>query len=82
MSSNIFITHTCKNSRLKSNDPNYCFNGWVDEDKHNSMKPPLWKYCPECEAKGFKNPKTRKCTRTPEQIESFKQRMQKYRANK
>ena len=51
------MTHTCRNSKLKVNDPNYCFNAFVDIDKHNAKNlPPTWKYCPECVAKGFINP--------------------------
>lgn len=76
----VYVTHTCKNSKLKPTDPNYCFNAWVDEDKtHVHDTPPTWKYCPECVKKGFKNPRTRKSTMTPEQIEAFKQRMAEYR---
>ena len=66
-----YIVHFCKNPE--------CNNCWVDEDLHNSTKPPRWKYCTECEAKGFKNPKRKKCTKTPEQIEAFKERMKAYR---
>ena len=89
MSNEIYIVHNCKNSKLKpiSNGkgkrttphPDYCNNAWIDVDKYNSMSPPTWKYCAECVAKGFKNPKTRKSTKTPEQIEAFKQRMKEYR---
>lgn len=35
-----------------------------------------------CVAKGYKNPKTRKSSKTPEQIEAFKQRMKEYREAK
>lgn len=69
-----YIVHYCKNPE--------CNNCWVDEDRYNATKPPHWKYCPECEAKGFKNPKRRKSTKTPEQIEAFKQRMAEYRRKK
>lgn len=76
----VYVTHTCKNSKLPKTDPNYCFNAWIDEDKTNVHDtPPTWKYCPECEKKGFKNPKKKKYTMTPEQIEAFKQRMAEYR---
>ena len=79
----IYVVHVCRNSRLKPSDPNYCNNCWIDVDKtHATTKPPTWKYCSECEAKGFKNPKTKNVTRTPEQIEAFKQRMIEYRRNK
>ena len=78
-----YVIHFCKNSRLKPSDDNYCNNCWVDVDKtHVTSIPPSWKYCSECESKGFKNPKTRQVTRTPEQIEAFKQRMAQYRRNK
>lgn len=80
---NVYVTHTCKNSKLKPSDPNYCNRAWVDEDRTNVRDvPPTWKYCPECEEKGFKNPKTRKSSKTPEQIEAFKQRMAEYRRTK
>ena len=83
MRNDVYITHTCKNSKLKPSDPNYCDRAWVDVDKtHATCTPPTWKYCPECVKKGFKNPKTRQVTRTPEQIEQFKQRMKEYRERK
>lgn len=69
-----YVVHFCKNPE--------CNNCWIDEDRYNSMKPPRWKYCPECEEKGFKNPKRRKSNKTPEQIEAFKQRMAEYRRKK
>ena len=54
----IYVTHTCKNSKLKETDPNYCFNAFVDEYRYNIRSlPPRYKYCPECEKKGFKNKK-------------------------
>ena len=79
----IYVIHVCKNSKLKPSDPNYCDRAWIDEDKtHVRDYPPTWKYCPECVKKGFKNPRTRKSTQTPEQIEAFKQRMAEWRAKK
>lgn len=76
----IFVAHVCKNSTLSPTDENYCNRIWIDVDKTGATSyPPTWKYCKECEAKGFKNPKTRNITRTPEQIEAFKQRMAEYR---
>lgn len=79
----IYVTHTCKNSKLKPTDPNYCNRAWVEEDLHNATSmPPTWKYCSDCEAKGFKNSKRRKSSKTPEQIEAFKKRMEEYRKNK
>ena len=78
-----YVTHTCKNSKLKPTDPNYCDRAFVDEDLHNATSiPPTWKYCPECVKKGFKNPRRRKPSKTPEQIEAFKQRMAEYRRKK
>ena len=54
----LYVTHTCKNSKLKENNPNYCFKAFVDVDVHNSRSlPPTWKYCPDCVKKGFKNTK-------------------------
>ncbi len=79
----VYIIHVCKNSNLSPTNENYCNNCWVDVDKtHATTYPPTWKYCKECEAKGFKNPKTRNITRTPEQIEAFKERMKEYRRKK
>lgn len=77
-----YIAHVCRNSRLDKDDSNYCNRMWVDEDKYNASAPPTWRYCPECVKKGFKNPRKIKRTMTPEQIEAFKQRMQKYRDEK
>ena len=83
MRNDVYVVHVCKNSKLPSSDPNQCNNCWIDIDKtHATTFPPTWKYCKECEAKGFKNPKTRNITRTPEQIEKFKQRMAEYRERK
>lgn len=81
--SNAYVCHVCKNSKLEAKDPNYCNNAWIDKDLTNATTiPPRWKYCPECEKKGFKNPKKTKRTMTPEQIEAFKERMKEYRKNK
>lgn len=77
-----YVIHVCKNSKLKPNNPNYCDRAWIDEDLYNAKRPPTWKYCVECEKKGFKNPKRRKSSKTPEQIEAFKQRMAEYRRKK
>lgn len=64
-------------------NPDYCNNCFIDIDKTGATTyPPTWKYCPECEAKGFKNPRTRKTIRTPEQIEAFKKRMEEHRNKK
>ena len=80
MRNDIYVVHVCRNSKLPSDDPNYCNNCWIDVDKtHATTFPPTWKYCPDCEAKGFKNPKTRNVTKTPEQIQAFKERMAQYR---
>lgn len=83
MRNDVYIAHVCKNSTLPPADPNYCNRIWIDVDKtHATTYAPTWKFCKECEAKGFKNPKTRNITRTPEQIEAFKERMAEYRRNK
>lgn len=78
-----YVIHFCKNGKLPKDDPNYCNNCFIALDRtHVTTLPPTYLYCSECEAKGFKNPKTRNVTRTPEQIEAFKQRMKEYRENK
>lgn len=79
----IHVIHVCKNSKLKPTDQNYCDRAWIDRDRTNVKDiPSAQKYCPECEKKGFKNPKTRKNSKTPEQIEAFKKkRMAEYRRN-
>lgn len=78
----VYIVHHCKNTKLNPKDKDYCNNCFIDVDKNNSQSPPKWKYCPECEAKGFKNPRKINSTRTPEQIEAFKKRMEEYRKSK
>lgn len=83
MTNEIFVVHHCKNTKLDKTDANYCNNCFIDVDKTGATTiPPRWKYCPECVTKGFKNPKTRKSTKTPEQIEEFKKRMAEYRSQK
>ena len=78
-----YVIHICKNSRLQPNEADYCDRVWIDKDLHNAQdRPACWKYCPECEKKGFKNPKTRKSNMSEEQKEAFKQRMAEYRRNK
>jgi len=87
----VFVTHTCKNSKLppiqKGNKSgtipriehkDYCFRAFVDVDKFNALSnAPTWKYCSECEKKGYKNPKTRIMKEPTEkqliQREKFKQ---------
>lgn len=44
----LYITHTCKDKT--------CSKGFVDKDLTRAMRPPVWKYCPECVNKGKKNP--------------------------
>lgn len=52
----VYVTHTCRNSKLNPKDPNYCDEAWVDIDKTKVKDtPPTWKYCPKCVKKGFKN---------------------------
>ena len=51
-----YVIHVCRNSKLKPSDPNFCDRAWIDVDKTKVKDiPPTWKYCPECEKKGFKN---------------------------
>jgi len=71
-----YVTHTCKNSRLKETDPNYCFNTFIDIDLYDAQStPPTHKYCPECEAKGFIK---KKKTIDPELKQKIKEGRQKY----
>lgn len=71
-----YVTHTCRNSMLNEQDPNYCYNAFVDIDKtHVKIRPPAWKYCPECVAKGYPNLKSPNLT--PKQ----KERLEKLKAN-
>jgi hypothetical protein len=59
MGRNDFVVHNCRNTKLPETDPNFCNNAFIDRDVTNvKMYPPTWKYCPECVAKGFQNPKT------------------------
>ena len=52
----VYVIHVCRNSKLKPSDPNFCDRAWIDVDKTKVKDiPPTWKYCPECEKKGFKN---------------------------
>ena len=70
-----YVVHFCKNPE--------CNNCWIDEDRTNvTTYPPKYLFCEECVKKGFKNPKRRKSTKTPEQIEAFKKRMAEYRRKK
>lgn len=72
MSRNIFVVHHCKNTRLSEKHVDYCNNCFIDRDLTNvKTHPPTWKYCPECVAKGFKNPKTRKETMPEEVLEAL-----------
>ena len=96
--SELYVVHDCKNTKKpeflytkdengkiisKVTNPEYCNNAWIDIDKTNCKTyPPAWKYCDECVAKGYKNPKTRVKKQTPEQIELFKKRMAEYRLKK
>ena len=44
-----YVIHFCHNKK--------CNNSWIDKDLTNvKSRPPSWKYCPECETKGFVNP--------------------------
>lgn len=60
-----YIAHVCVNSKLppiqkgidgkeKIDHPDYCERGFVDISPcSSSIGEQCWKYCPECEAKGF-----------------------------
>ena len=61
-----YIAHVCANSRLEpirdeegkfiSNHPNFCERGFVDIcPTKSTTAEQCWKYCPTCEAKGFKS---------------------------
>jgi len=86
-----YVVHHCKNTKLKPTKvgdkyiphPDFCNNCFIDVDKTNvTFNPPTWKYCPEYEAKGFKNSKTRAGNMSDENKEKFKLRMAEYRRNK
>jgi hypothetical protein len=53
----VYVTHTCKNSRLNPDDTDFCDRAFMEIDYHNVKDtPPTYLYCPECVKKGFKNP--------------------------
>ena len=53
----VYMVHSCKNSKLEIEDPLYCNNGWIDEDKKGGITVPTWKYCEKCILEyGFINP--------------------------
>ena len=54
-----YVMHFCRNSRkitvekdgkeIRIQNPNYCNNGWIDEDVTSAyLLAPTWKYCKEC----------------------------------
>ena len=49
-----YITHVCLNSRLDKSNRDYCDRGFVDIcPTRATQSEQCWKYCPECEAKGY-----------------------------
>jgi hypothetical protein len=88
----IYVTHTCKNSKLppkvKANKKlgikeikhdDYCFCAFMDVDKYNAKtNPPAYKYCQKCEKKGYKNPKIR-IFNNFEEREALSKRLEKNR---
>ena len=73
-----YVIHLCKNSHSSTD---YCDRVWIDEDRTNAESyPPTWKYCPECEKKGFKNPKRKNLT--DEQRAKLAERLKKAREAK
>ena len=48
-----YIYHYCLNENLPKEHPDFCFNCWVDECESQACAQQNWKYCPECEVKGF-----------------------------
>lgn len=62
----LYIAHVCLNSKLKplvkgQKHPDFCDSGFVDISPTSStIGEQCWKYCPNCESKGFpviKHPK-------------------------
>ncbi len=54
MSEYLYIAHVCLNSKLPRNHKDYCERGFIAESTYtNTITEQCWKYCPECEAKGF-----------------------------
>ena len=63
----LYIAHVCLNSKLppvqkgtkdkkipRIEHPDFCERGFVDvAPSTSSLSEQCWKYCPECEAKGF-----------------------------
>ena len=64
----IYIQYICKNSK--------CDNIFLAEDIGNWSEPQKWRYCPECEAKGFEVIRKKPIT------ENLANRMQKLRSKK
>ena len=48
-----YIYHYCLNENLPKEHPDFCSNCWVDECESSALSQQNWKYCKECEAKGF-----------------------------
>jgi|GEM_PF-3658757 len=65
------IAHVCLNSKLPKKHKDYCNGGFVDiAPSHKTCSLQCWKYCPECEAKGFLVIK--KYLKNPERIKQGK----------
>lgn len=61
-----------KSKKNKIKNPEYCDRIWVDIDRTHPIDIPTTKfYCPECQAKGFKNKKVRLSS-----VEKLKQEQQ------
>lgn len=51
---NDYIAHACLNSKLSKNDKDFCERGFIAEaPSKETCAEQCWKYCAECEAKGF-----------------------------
>ncbi len=60
MANKPYVLHACKNHN--------CNEGWLDIDEYNAkVKPPKWRYCPTCKAKGYSDSKD------PQKVERMKQ---------
>lgn len=55
-----YIYHYCLNENLKDGHPDKCNNCFIDvaHGGANAYSPQNWKYCPDCVAKGYKQPKS------------------------
>lgn len=66
-----YIAHACLNSKLSPKHKDYCNKGFVDiAPSIRTCSEQCWKYCPECEAKGF--PVITKYNKNPQRIKQGK----------